>query len=102
MTFRMILFALATVGGLSFTAFSQSIPDPPLPAPSQTTGENNKVNLNTASAEELARLPRLGRDSVSAIIKKRKTAPFKDWSDFVARRIVPSFSISEIKGRVTF
>jgi DNA uptake protein ComE-like DNA-binding protein len=99
---RMSLLALATFGALGVTALSVPVPSPLLEVPSQTAGDTIKVNLNTASAEELAHLPRLGRDSVSAIIEKRKTAPFRDWNDFVARRLVPSFSMKAIRDRVTF
>jgi DNA uptake protein ComE-like DNA-binding protein len=99
---RLNLLALATFAVLGVTALSVSVPGPSLQVPPQTLGETNKINLNTAPAEELARLPRLGSDSVSAIIEKRKTAPFKDWNDFVARRLVPSFSLKEIRDRVAF
>jgi DNA uptake protein ComE-like DNA-binding protein len=96
------LLALATLAALTVTALSPSVRSPSLELPSQAADEIDKVNLNTASAEELARLPRLGRDSVSAIVEKRKAAPFRDWNDFVARRLVPSFSLKAIRYRVTF
>lgn len=99
---RLNLLAFATFVVLGVTALSVPLPSPSLEMPPQTTGESNKINLNTAPAEQLARLPRLGNDSVSAIVEKRRTNPFRDWDDFVARRLVPSFSVKVIRDRVTF
>ncbi len=44
-----------------------------------------KVNLNTASAAELDKLPKVGKARSKAILDERAKGPFRDWSDFDAR-----------------
>lgn len=61
-----------------------------------------KVNLNTASLKELDRLPQIGADRAQAIVAARTEARFKDWNDFVARKVVPASAIAAIKDLVDF
>ena len=48
------------------------------------------VNLNTATAAELDALPQIGPARAKAIVDARAKAKFKNWDDFVARKVVPS------------
>jgi DNA uptake protein ComE-like DNA-binding protein len=52
----------------------------------ETHHEQRKVNLNTASFEELAGLPMVGPERAQELINHR---PFQDWSDVDK---VPGFS----------
>jgi competence protein ComEA len=61
-----------------------------------------KVNLNTATADELDGLPQIGPARAKAIIEARGKAKFKNWDDFVARNVVPSNAESAIKNLVSF
>jgi DNA uptake protein ComE-like DNA-binding protein len=61
-----------------------------------------KVNLNTATAAELAGLPQIGPARAQAIIAARAQAKFKNWDDFVARKVVPENAEAAIKGLVEF
>ena len=61
-----------------------------------------KVNLNTASAQELDTLPQIGPARAKAIIEARAKGQFKDWDDFVARKVVPANAQRAIMDRVTF
>jgi DNA uptake protein ComE-like DNA-binding protein len=61
-----------------------------------------KVNLNTASIKELDRLPHVGADRAQAIIAARTKAKFKDWDDFVSRKVIPVSAIAAIKDLVNF
>jgi DNA uptake protein ComE-like DNA-binding protein len=63
---------------------------------------NSAVNLNTASAAELDALPLIGKIHSKAIIEARTKEKFKNWDDFVARKIVPSNTEAAIKGFVGF
>ena len=72
---------------------------PPNATPAAAT---SKVNLNTASAAELDRLPHVGESRAKAIIDARDKAKFKDWADFVARKVVPSSTEAAIKDLVSF
>ena len=68
----------------------------------EADSQSSRVNLNTATASDLRKLPRLSPGTVTAIIEARTKSKFHDWDDLVARRIVPSFAEGEIKHLVTF
>jgi competence protein ComEA len=77
------------------------------PAKPSTTGAATapmaaKVNLNTASAAELDKLPQVGPARSKAIIEARTKAKFKDWNDFVARKVVPADAVAALKDVVSF
>jgi competence protein ComEA len=61
-----------------------------------------KVNLNTATPAELDKLPQIGPARSKAILEARAVAKFKNWDDFVARKVVPADVAAVIKDRVTF
>lgn len=56
-----------------------------------------KVNLNTASAEDLDTLPGIGEKRSAAIIAGR---PYKAANELVAKKIVPQGIFDKIKGNV--
>lgn len=70
------------------------------PAAAATTGK--KINLNTATADELDKLPQIGPARAKAIIEARGKAKFKSWDDFVARNVVPSNAEGAIKDLTAF
>ena len=72
----------------------------PAPAPAATAGA--RINLNTATAEELDKLPQIGPARAKAIIDARAKGKFKSWDDFVARKIVPSNANAAIRNQVGF
>ena len=64
----------------------------PAPAKPATTGAATapqvaKTNLNTATSAELDKLPQIGPVRSKAIIEARAKAKFKNWDDFVARKV---------------
>ncbi len=61
-----------------------------------------RVNLNTATAAELDRLPQIGATRAQAIITARNQEKFKNWDDFIARKIVPENAEAAIKDLVAF
>jgi DNA uptake protein ComE-like DNA-binding protein len=61
-----------------------------------------KTNLNTATAVDLDKLPHIGPVRAKAIIEARVKDKFKNWDDFVARKVVPSDAAAAIKDVVTF
>jgi DNA uptake protein ComE-like DNA-binding protein len=99
-----ILTMLVALGALLIGQISTSttgIDRPTLPverAPRHTV----KINLNTATENELRKLPRVSDRSASAIVESRAKSNFKDWNDLLARRVVPSFAEHAIKDLVTF
>ena len=80
---------------------------PMTPEKSTTTGAATapiaaKTNLNTATAAELDRLPKIGAARSKAIIEARAKAKFKNWDDFMARKVVPADTAAAIKDVVSF
>ncbi len=61
-----------------------------------------KTNLNTASAADLDKLPKIGPARSKAIIEARGKEKFKSWDDFAARKLVPADALAAIKDVVTF
>ena len=65
----------------------------------------NKVNLNTATAEQLDALPQVGKARLKVIMTERAKSPFKDWDDFDKRMDKTSVNAgvrTKIKDLVTF
>jgi competence protein ComEA len=115
---RRVLVTSAMLALLSVPAFAQGTqpaqPAKPAPAPAvaapapakpATTGaapQVAKTNLNTATAAELDKLPQIGPVRSKAIIEARAKAKFKNWDDFVARKVVPADAVGAIKDVVSF
>lgn len=97
---RYVIFALIGVLGAVcvhlFIGLDSRQPAQPV------TQSLQKINLNTAPESILHRLPRISTSSVRAIAEARARSNFKDWNDFVARRVVPQFAEHAIKDMVTF
>lgn len=77
----------------------------PAPAPATAkaaTPVAKKVNLNTANAEELDALPQIGPARAKAIVEGRAKGKYKNWDDFVARKVIPSNAETAIKDLVSF
>src|SRR5262249_30989915 len=106
MATRRILLTALTLALLGAPGFAQDMkPAPPPPAPvttaplappnPATTGAvtapvTAKTNLNTATAGALDKLPKVGPVHAKAIMEARGKGKFKDWNDFVARKVVPA------------
>jgi competence protein ComEA len=113
MSTRRILWVAALLGAISAPVFAQT-PQPSKPAaPAVTTPAKpanpttpapvaNKINLNTATATELDTLPQIGPARAKAIVDARAKGKFKNWDDFVARKVVPSNAQAAIKDLVSF
>ena len=113
MSTRRILWVAALLGAISAQVFAQT-PQPSKPAapavttpakpanPTTTAPVVNKINLNTATATELDTLPQIGPARAKAIVEGRAKGKFKNWDDFVARKVVPSNAEAAIKDLVSF
>ena len=110
MTTRRVLIASVALALLSAPAFAQGMQPSTTPAPAAkpaTTGAPTapvaaKVNLNTATAAELDKLPQIGPSRSKAIVEARAKAKFKNWDDFVARKVIPADATAALKDVVTF
>ena len=113
MSTRRILWVAALLSAISAPVFAQT-PQPSKPAaPAVTTPAKpanpttpapvvNKINLNTATATELDTLPQIGPARAKAIVEARAKGKFKNWDDFVVRKVVPSNAEAAIKDLVSF
>jgi competence protein ComEA len=112
---RRVLVTSMTLALLSAPALAQgpqpAQPAKPAPAASApakpattgaTTQQGAKTNLNTATAAELDKLPKIGPARSKAIIEARAKAKFRDWNDFVARKVLPAEAAAAIKDVVAF
>jgi competence protein ComEA len=82
---------------------------PAVAAPAKTTATPaatapivKKINLNVATATEIDTLPQIGPARAKAIVDARGKSQFKNWDDFVARKVVPANAEAAIKDKVTF
>src|ERR1700756_5489309 len=103
---RRVLVTSAMLALLSVPAFAQGTqpaqPAKPAPTGAATAPQVAKTNLNTATAAELDKLPQIGPVRSKAIIEARAKAKFKNWDDFVARKVVPADAVAAIKDVVSF
>jgi len=102
------LLALSAAPALAQTAAPAQPTAPAMTAPAKpatpvaTAPIAKKINLNTASATELDTLPQIGPARAKAIVDARAKSPFKNWDDFVARKVVPANVEAAIKDTITF
>jgi DNA uptake protein ComE-like DNA-binding protein len=101
-----LITALALAASPALAETKQPAKETTKPAPAaptkSTTPTAQKVNLNTATAQELDALPQIGPARAKAIIDARTKDKFKNWDDFVARKVVPSNAVTAIKDLVSF
>ena len=115
MSTRRVLVTSAVLALLSVPAFAQGMQPtaPAHPAPSAagpkptTTGAATnpvaaKLNLNTATVAELDKAPQIGPTRSKAIVEARAKEKFKNWDDFVARKVVPADAAAAMKDVVRF
>ena len=114
--FTRVLATSTLLALLALPAFAQGTqpsqpakPAPAVSAPTKpaTTGAatapaSAKINLNTATAAELDKLPHVGPSRSKAIIAARDKEKFKNWDDFMARKVVPADVAGAIKNSVSF
>jgi competence ComEA-like helix-hairpin-helix protein len=81
---------------LAMPVVAQTSPTPKSPATaSQPAG--GLVDINSASAEELDKLPGVGPARVKAIIAKR---PYNGKDDLLQRKIIPASVYNQIKDKI--
>jgi competence protein ComEA len=91
---------LRLVGALLVMTLAVAAAVPPAAAAPQTTTE--KINVNTASAEELTALPGIGKSYADRIVEYReKNGPFKKVDDLLNVRGIGEKTLERIRDRVT-
>src|SRR3979411_3490430 len=104
MSTRHVLFGALTIRLLSAPASAKdskpsTTPAPKLTAPmtdpkASTTGAATaavtaKTNLNSASEMDIGKLPKITPAQSKAIVEAREKSKFKNWDDFIGRKILP-------------
>jgi DNA uptake protein ComE-like DNA-binding protein len=89
--------AAATAPGKSTTTTEKAATGAGTSAGKASTSARSVLDLNTASQEELAKLPGIGESYAGKIVAGR---PHKSKSDLVSRKIVPEATYRKIKGLV--
>jgi DNA uptake protein ComE-like DNA-binding protein len=116
MSTQRILFAALIAAAVSAPAFAEekkpvspstSGPSVNTTRPAATSGAATapvtaKLNLNTATASQLEKLPKITSTEAKAIMNARDKAKFKDWDDFVGRKVISADLAAGIKDSVTF
>ena len=102
-----LLSAPAFAQGMQPTAPAHPAPSAAAPAKPATTGAAThpvtaKVNLNTATVAELDKVSQIGPARSKAIVEARTKEKFKNWDDFVARKVVPADAAAAMKDVVSF
>lgn len=70
--------------------------------PSHSAAQNNKININTASAKELTKLKGIGPASAERIIKYRaEHGPFQKIEDIVKVKGIGKKTFEAIKDKIT-
>ena len=107
---KLSLITLALLLGLSGTAFAQAKADAPKAAPAAAKADAAKapakaeapkadakkepMDINSASAKDLATLPKIGDARSKAIVKGR---PYNGKDDLINKKIIPQDAYDEIK-----
>ena len=75
-------------------------PSTPAVATAPSAAPVKKVDLNTATADELDKLPQIGPARSKLIVEARAKSKFKDWADFDGRNVIPQNAETAIKDLV--
>ena len=115
MSMQRVLFAALIGAALSAPALAEENKpaSPPPSGPSVSTSKpattgsatapvTAKVNLNIATAGQLEKLPKITPAQAKAIMEARGKSKFKDWNDFVGRKVISANAAAAIKDSVTF
>jgi len=105
---RIMILAATLAVALPVAAFAQESTTKPTPAPATTTQHHStsshstssqpKVNLNSASKEELTKLPGITDEIADKIIAAR---PFKSRSELVDKKIVTKEQYEKVHNMVS-
>ncbi|HLM40430.1 MAG TPA: helix-hairpin-helix domain-containing protein [Microvirga sp.] len=89
--------ALAQTAAPSASTPSTAAKPPAAAAPAATSSQGALIDINTASKDDLDKLPQIGSARAEAIIKGR---PYRAKNELVDKKIIPQNAYDAIKDRV--
>ena len=89
--------ALAQTAAPSASTPSTAAKPPAAAAPAATSSQGALIDINTASKDELDKLPQIGAARAEAIIKGR---PYRAKNELLDKKIIPQNAYDAIKDRV--
>jgi len=89
--------ALAQTAAPSASTPSTAAKPPAAAAPAATSSQCALIDINTASKDDLDKLPQIGSARAEAIIKGR---PYRAKNELVDKKIIPQNAYDAIKDRV--
>jgi competence protein ComEA len=100
-SFSRLMLALALTVSLASSAFSQATSTASKPAPktpaATTPATGEKLDINTATKDQLEALPGIGSTYSQKIIDNR---PYKTKTDLVNKKVVPQATYNKIKDQI--
>jgi comEA protein len=94
-----VVFSLSVVAAVPSSAFAQSKSSPPTSAKPAVVGT---ININSASATELQRLPGIGAKTAGRVIEYRqKNGPFKKIEELMNVRGVGEKNFLKLKNQIS-
>ena len=91
------LLAAPVIAQTTSPSTSTSRPSPATPNTARTQPQGGLVDINSASADELDKLPGIGSARAKAIIANR---PYKGKDELAQRKIVPQNVYDQIKDKI--
>jgi competence protein ComEA len=98
---RLNLAQVLDDGEQVYVARVGEVPPAPAESPASAAGPAAKINLNTASAEELDELPGVGPATAEAIIAAREDHRFASVDDLLDVRGIGEAKLAELRDRAT-
>lgn len=91
------VFAQSRETGAASEVVAQTSPSPGTSSAKSTTAANDKLDINSASKEQLDVLPGIGEAYAQKIIANR---PYRTKRDLVTKKIIPQAAYDEIKDQI--
>jgi competence protein ComEA len=91
------LVALAVALAGTTTAWAQPPKEPPKPQPKAPAAKKERLDINSASADELKAIKGIGEADAKKIVENR---PYRTKDELVEKKVVPKATYDRIKDQI--